>query len=95
VALLIGAFSVALVNSAKHTQHGLPLTTKIFGLVYALIGFGTILYAWRTFETRRRRITERYPGHFGKVYRVLQVLKTHSFNKMSYMDRPSLQASSL
>ena len=64
LAVLIGSFAVALVNSAKNGT-GNPLTAKIFGVVYAAIGAGTVIYAWRVFETRRQRITARYPGHFG------------------------------
>lgn len=66
LAVLIGSFAVALVNSAKHGT-GNPLVGKIFGVVYAVIGASTVIYAWRVFETRRQRITARYPGHFGKV----------------------------
>ena len=66
LAVLIGSFAVALVNSAKHGT-GNPLIGKVFGVLYAVIGASTVVYAWRVFETRRQRITARYPGHFGEL----------------------------
>ena len=67
VAVLLGTFAIALVNSAKHST-GNPLVGKVFGVVYMALAAGAIIYAWRVFELRRQRITNRYPGHFGALH---------------------------
>ncbi|GAA95564.1 uncharacterized protein L969DRAFT_44561 [Mixia osmundae IAM 14324] len=70
VALLIGSFSLALFNAKAATEDGRAGETlgKIMGFIYALISVGVIGYSYFMFELRRKRIGQRYGGHFDELY---------------------------
>jgi hypothetical protein len=58
--LLIGSFAVALYNSTH-----LRSPVNYMAMVYAIISVIAVFYAGSIYQQRCRRISSKWPGHFG------------------------------